>query len=146
MPLTFLPVTPDLEFDCSNYDAVAQVMMDAIESTLALNNSVPWTGYLAQTEGRDVVGICAFKGAPDANREVELAWFTFPGYERRGHGARMAQHLVDLATQIDPGVRLVALTEPEQGPSTKICERVGFTCEGVVEVPDEDGPVWRWTR
>lgn len=145
MPLTFLPVTPELEFDCSNYDAVSQVMMDAIESTLALNNPLPWTGYLAQTAERDIVGICAFKGAPDENREVELAWFTFPGYERRGHGTGMAKYLVGLATESGPGVRLIAITEPEAGPSAKICERVGFTCEGVVELPD-DGPVWRWAK
>jgi RimJ/RimL family protein N-acetyltransferase len=145
MSLTFLPVTPELEFDCSNYDAVSQVMMDAIESTLALGNSLPWSGYLAQTEERSVVGICAFKGAPDENREVELAWFTFPGYECRGHGTEMANHLVSVAAGADPGVRMVAITEPEAGPSAKICERVGFTCEGVVDLPDE-GPVWRWTK
>lgn len=145
MPLTYLPITPELEFDCTNYAAVSQVMMDAIESTLALNNTLPWSGYLAQTSDRDVVGICAFKAAPDANREVELAWFTFPGYERRGHGTDMAKHLVTLATQSDPEVRLIAITEPEAGPSAKICERVGFTCEGVVDLPDE-GPVWRWTK
>ncbi len=145
MPLTFLPITPELEFDCSNYEAVSQVMMDAIESTLALNNTLPWAGYLAQTASRDVVGICAFKGAPDVNREVELAWFTFPGYERRGHGTEMANHLVNLAAQSAPGVRLVAITEPEAGPSAKICERVGFACEGIIELPD-DGPVWRWTK
>jgi len=145
MPLTYLPITPELEFDCSNYETVSQVMMDAIESTLALNNALPWSGYLAQTPGRDIVGICAFKGAPDENREVELAWFTFPGYERRGHGTDMAKHLVSLALQSDAGVRLIAITEPEAGPSAKICERVGFTCEGVVDLPD-DGPVWRWTK
>ncbi len=145
MPLTFLPITQDLEFDCSNYDAVAQVMMDAIESTLALGNTLPWSGYLAQTPDRDVVGICAFKGAPDENREVELAWFTFPGYEGRGHGTSMANFLVGVAAEQDPSVSLIAITEPEPGPSAKICERVGFTCEGVVELPD-DGPVWRWRR
>lgn len=145
MNLTFLPITPDLEFDCSNYDAVSQIMMDAIQSTLAQNNTLPWAGYLAQTAERNIVGICAFKGAPDANREVELAWFTFPGYERRGHGTNMARYLVDVATGADPAVRLVAITEPEAGPSAKICERVGFACEGVVELPDE-GPVWRWRR
>jgi RimJ/RimL family protein N-acetyltransferase len=57
----------------------------------------------------------------------------------------MAKHLVSLALQSDAGVRLIAITEPEAGPSAKICERVGFTCEGVVELPDE-GPVWRWTK
>jgi [ribosomal protein S5]-alanine N-acetyltransferase len=145
MSLRYLPITPELEFDCSNYEAVSQVMMDAIESTLALNATLPWSGYLAQTSDMDIVGICAFKGAPDENREVELAWFTFPGYERRGHGTSMARYLVGLATESGPGVRLIAITEAEAGPSSKICERVGFTCEGVVELPD-DGPVWRWTK
>ena len=131
--------------DSSEISPAMRLTYLPIESTLALNNALPWSGYLAQTPGRDIVGICAFKGAPDESREVELAWFTFPGYERRGHGTDMAKHLVSLALQSDAGVRLIAITEPEAGPSAKICERVGFTCEGVVELPDE-GPVWRWTK
>jgi ribosomal-protein-alanine N-acetyltransferase len=145
MQLTFLPITPDLEFDCTNYDTVAEVLMDAIHSTLALKNEPPWSGYLAQTPQRDIVGICAFKGAPDQNREVELAWFTFPGYERQGHGTNMANFLVSVAVESAAGVRLIAITEPEPGASATICERAGFTCEGLVELPD-DGPVWRWRK
>lgn len=143
--MTLLPITPDLEFDCSNYAAVSGVMMEVIEASLAMANTPPWCGYLAVTEDNTVVGTCAFKGPPDERGEVELAWFTFPGYEGRGHGTSMANHLVSLAAVSDPGARLVALTEPEPGPSAKICERAGFTCEGVVELPD-DGPVWRWRR
>ena len=143
MPLTFLPITNELEFDCSNYEAVSEVLMPAIESTLAQENPAPWIGYLALTADEEVVGIGAFKSAPDENREVELAWFTFPPYEHRGHGTAIARHLVDLAHSQDPELQLIAITEPADGPSTRICARCGFTCEGEIILPD-DGPVWRW--
>lgn len=146
MNLIFLPVTSDMEFDCSNYEAVSGVMMDAIESTLALQNPPPWSGYLAVTEKKEVVGICAFKEAPNEQGEVELAWFTFPPYERRGHGTRMAAELVRIATEGPYQVtRLVAHTEPAHNASTRICEKNGFALQGQVELPD-DGPVWLWTR
>ncbi|WP_193214076.1 GNAT family N-acetyltransferase [Luteolibacter marinus] len=143
--LTFLPITPELEFDCTNYEAVAEVMMDALRATLAYDNPPPWTGYLAFTADKQAVGIGAFKSPPDEQGEVELAWFTFPPYEHQGHGTRIARHLVELATAQEPAPVLIAHTEPAEGPSAKICTRLGFTCEGQLELPD-DGPVWRWRR
>ena len=38
MSLTFLPITPELEFDCSNYEAISGLLMEVVESTLALGN------------------------------------------------------------------------------------------------------------
>lgn len=146
MSLTFLPVTADMEFDCTNYEAVSAVMMEAIEMTLAMGNPQPWSGYLAMTTNREVVGICAFKNPPDENREAELAWFTFPAYEKRGYGTRMAAHLVEVAAGRSAEVaRLIAHTEPERNASAKICERNAFELLGEIEDPD-DGPVWRWSR
>jgi RimJ/RimL family protein N-acetyltransferase len=55
----------------------------------------PWGSYLA-LEDEDVVGICAFKAAPDAAGEVELAYMTFPAFERRGHATAMAARLATL--------------------------------------------------
>lgn len=119
--------------------------MEVIETTLAQGTVPPWCGYLALTGDREVVGTCAFKGPPDERGEVELAWFTFPPYERRGHGTRMARMLVELADGKGGGATLVAHTAPERDASTRICEHAGFTWVGEVELPD-DGPVWRWKR
>lgn len=143
--LTFLPISHELEFDCTNYDAVSEVLMPVIEATLDRNNVQPWSGYLALTKDEEVVGICAFKSPPDENDQIELAWFTFPPYENQGHGTRMARYLVESANQLSPASTLIAHTEPEVGPSSKICERIGFTNQGQVDLPEE-GPVWRWQK
>ncbi len=143
--MTLLPITPELEFDCSNYDTISGILMEVIESTLERGTAPPWCGYLAQTIDKEVIGTCAFRGPPDERGEVELAWFTFPHYEGRGHGTRMARLLVELAEGTGEPVVLVAHTLPERSASTRICEHAGFTCEGEVQHPDE-GPLWRWRR
>lgn len=106
--------------------------------------TVPWGGYLAvDLVTRVVVGTCAFKGPPDPQGEVELAYFTFPTHEGRGYGTAMAAALRDRAAA-SPEVRCVrAHTLPERNASTRILERLGFRWAGEVVDP-EDGPVWRW--
>jgi RimJ/RimL family protein N-acetyltransferase len=102
----------------------------------------PWIAYLACTEGQ-VVGTCAFK-APPAGGEVEIAYFTFPGQEGRGHGRAMAGALTELAFRggID---RVVAHTLPQPGASAAILRRLGFVRDGIGR-DDEAGETWRWVR
>ena len=143
--MTLLPITPELEFDCSNYDTVSGLLMEVIESTLERGSEPPWCGYLALTQDEEVVGTCAFKGPPDEHGEVELAWFTFPHYENRGIGTRMAKLLVELAETNGDGAILIAHTLPEKNAATRICEHAGFSFDGEIDLPD-DGRVWRWRR
>jgi len=103
----------------------------------------PWIGYLARDPASNaVVGACSFVGAP-RDGEVEIAYFTFPGAEGRGWGAGMAAALVALAWSEPEVVRLIAHTLPEEGPSTKILSRLGFSPVGESTDP-EAGPVWKW--
>ena len=107
----------------------------------------PWGGYLA-LEGpmRRVVGACGFKGGPDAEGAVEIAYFTFPGEEGRGVAAAMAAALVRVASAGGPNVAVVrAHTLPERNASCRVLEKVEFHHAGNVIDP-EDGPVWRWER
>ena len=48
----------------------------------------PWVGYLA-VEGGNCVGGCGFTSPPAAG-VVEIAYFTYPDFERRGIATRMA--------------------------------------------------------
>ena len=146
MSLIYLPVSADLEFDCSNYETVSSYLMEAIETTLAMGNPHPWSGYLGITKAEVVVGICAFKSAPNENGEVELAWFTFPPYEHRGYGTQMAAELVRIAQGYPDQVsRLIAHTEPARKASARICEKLGFTLQGEYDHPT-DGTIWYWTK
>lgn len=101
----------------------------------------PWIGYLAVEENQ-CVGTCAFKSPPSDGR-VEIAYFTFPGYEGKGVGGRMATALVKRARATDSSIILFAQTLPRENPSTKILKRLGFAWDREVEHPD-DGKVWEW--
>jgi ribosomal-protein-alanine N-acetyltransferase len=104
----------------------------------------PWGGYLTiDPVSQTVVGTCAFKGPPDREGMVEIAYFTFPAYEGQGYATAMGSALRALAAG-DPLVRIVrAHTLPQRNASCRVLEKLGFSRTGEVVDP-EDGPVWRW--
>lgn len=103
----------------------------------------PWGSYVAH-EGDTPVGMCAFKAAPDAAGAVEIAYMTFPAFERRGHAAAMAGALTAMAFEAGAPL-VVAHTLPEENASTRALRRNLFVHAGETIDP-EDGLVWRWER
>ena len=107
-----------------------------------------WTGdptitftTVWQRDG-ETIGTCAFKSAPDVAGAVEIAYMTFPAFERRGHATAMAAALVEIARAA--GVPLaLAHTLPEENASNRALRRNGFVFAGAVNDP-EDGLIWRW--
>ena len=100
-------------------------------------------GYLAISEDGYVVGTGGFKAGPSSTGAIEIAYFTFPPYEGRGHATGVARELVRIA-MASPSTRCVlAHTLPERNASTRILEKVGMRFCGEVEDPD-DGTVWKW--
>ncbi|HKW46109.1 MAG TPA: GNAT family N-acetyltransferase [Gemmatimonadaceae bacterium] len=106
----------------------------------------PWThgfGIVERASGA-IVGGCAYKGPPDADGVVEIAYGVNQDYRGRGYAKEAAAALVKYATE--EGVRLVrAHTRPENDASARVLESCGFDCVGEVMDP-EDGLVWRWER
>jgi ribosomal-protein-alanine N-acetyltransferase len=91
------------------------------------------------------VGNAGFKGPPDAEGMVEIAYATEPEFQGRGYATEAAAALVALALD-DARVRLTrAHTLPEPNASTRVLTKCGFTFVGEVIDP-EDGRVWRWER
>jgi RimJ/RimL family protein N-acetyltransferase len=88
------------------------------------------------------VGTCAFKGPP-ADGQVEIAYFTYPGFEGRGIATLAAARLVELALSAHPSLQVVAQTLPQENASTSILRSLGFKLGGAVYHP-EDGTVWNW--
>ena len=105
----------------------------------------PWLCYLAEEQGI-WIGTCGFAGPPSGG-EVEIAYFTFPGQEGSGVATRMATALIGLTGPAVSlrGLSFVAHTLPEEGASTSILRRLGFSLLGPVDHP-EDGTVWKWRR
>jgi RimJ/RimL family protein N-acetyltransferase len=117
----------------------------ALRATAQLYDAVgfrePWVGYLA-AEGGHAVGTCSFKAPPSAGR-VEIAYFTFPGFEGRGIATAMAQRLTDLALDAEPGITVAAQTLPAPNASNAILRKLGFRLVGTA-VDDEAGEAWEW--
>jgi RimJ/RimL family protein N-acetyltransferase len=101
----------------------------------------PWIGYYASLDG-ELVGSAGFKGKP-VEGKVELAYGTFPSFQRKGIGAAICKALVTLAQNTDPSVRITARTLPTENYSTRILKKNSFVCLGEVIDPD-DGEVWEW--
>jgi len=104
----------------------------------------PWIGYLAfDKPSRTIVGTCAFKGNPNQEKTVEIAYFTFPDHEGKGYATSMARALIQIALSHPEAPHIIAHTLPQSNASSKVLQNVGMQFVGDVIDP-EDGPVWRW--
>jgi RimJ/RimL family protein N-acetyltransferase len=115
--------------------------MSALKLEQMKPGGTPWGGYAAWVEGVQI-GECAFKSAPLSGR-VEIAYHTFDRFERRGFGTEMARALVAIARAAQPSLVVIAQTLCETNASTKILTKIGFTCQGTIQHP-EDGEVLEW--
>ena len=107
----------------------------------------PWEHgfFLIERARREVIGTAGFKGPPDADGTVEIAYGVVPSVEGRGYATEAAGALVRFAAA-DERVRLIrAHTLPHLNASTRVLRKCGFVHIGEV-VDSEDGPVWRWER
>lgn len=102
---------------------------------------LPWIGYLVLQDG-NIVGTCAFTVPPRRDR-VEIAYFTFPQFERRGIATAMAHELIVIARSTVPAILVIAHTLPQRNALNAILEKLGFKFSSTIDHP-EDGKVWEW--
>lgn len=109
------------------------------------NTADPWVhGFAVVHRASDsVIGSTGFKGPPDAEGVVEIAYGIAPAYQGRGYATEAAAALVAFAFN-RAQVKLVrAHTLPTNTASIRVLAKCGFTHTGEVVDP-EDGLVWRW--
>jgi len=118
-----------------------------LASLRTLQHSDPWQlGFaVVHRESRCVIGSAGFKGAPDAEGIVEVAYGIVPSFEGRGYATQAASGLVTYAFESGLVQIVRAHTLPTPNASTKVLTKCGFKFTGDVVDPD-DGPVWRWER
>ena len=107
----------------------------------------PWTlGFaVVHREDERVIGSAAFKGAPDEDGVVEIAYGIAPSYEGHGYATEAAKALVAFALERVDVTSIRAHTKPENDASGRVLAKTGFHQVGEVVDP-EDGVVWRWER
>lgn len=147
-PMQLVPIE-DTDAALSPAITVGSVAAEVVAATVALYSrrgyEPPWIGYLA-LKGSEFIGACGFAGPPKCG-EAEIAYFTFPGNEGRGVATEMARELLRISRNAAShgSIRFIAHTLPEEGASTTVLRRLGFSLEGEVVLP-EDGTVWKWSE
>jgi RimJ/RimL family protein N-acetyltransferase len=143
--MNLIPIPQDGKVSLSDM-TLPEVATSVVASTVQLYERrgyvEPWVGYLA-IEGGACVGACGF-ASPPVGQVVEIAYFTFPDFERRGIATRMAQHLISIAQERDPQVKIIAHTLTVENASNHILKKLGFAFTGTIDHP-EDGKIWKWS-
>jgi RimJ/RimL family protein N-acetyltransferase len=101
--------------------------------------------FVVHRETGTVIGSAGFKGPPDADGSVEIAYGIVPGFEGKGYATEAAAALVAFAFASEQVQVVRARTSPTANASTRVLTKCGFRCTGTVVDP-EDGPVWQWER
>lgn len=126
-------------------DARKEVSPAWLERVAATTTVDPWVlGFTLIDRSTDgVIGSCGFKGPPDEDGVVEIAYGVAPGQQNRGFATEAAAALVAFAFS-SVEVRIVrAHTLEGESASTRVLAKCGFQPAGQV-VDVEDGLVWRW--
>lgn len=112
-----------------------------------LDRADPWIlGFaLVHRETGSVIGSAGFKGPPDDDGIVEVAYGIVPAFQGFGYATEATTALVAYARASGLVERVRAHTLPTANASTRVLTKCGFTNVGNVIDP-EDGPVWRWER
>ena len=123
---------------------VSPAWLEALRTAVTAD---PWEHGFAVVElaSKSVIGSVGFKGPPDGDGIVEIAYGIAPGYQGKGYATEAAAAGVAFAFN-SSAVRLVrAHTLPTPNASTRVLSKCGFEKTGEVVDP-EDGLVWRWER
>jgi RimJ/RimL family protein N-acetyltransferase len=98
----------------------------------------PWSlRAIVLREGATMIGYVNFHGPPGVNdtatpNAVELGWTVFPKYRRRGYATETARALLDWAATEHGIHRFVSSTTPDNAPSLRVHDKLGFTRTGQV--------------
>lgn len=128
-----------------NAEDRAQVSPVWLERALAASEPDPWIhGFtVLLRDGGIEIGSAGFKGPPDEDGMVEIAYGIAPEHQSRGYATEAAEALTAFALRA-AGVKVVrAHTLPVKNASSRVLEKCGFRLVGEVIDP-EDGLVHRW--
>jgi [ribosomal protein S5]-alanine N-acetyltransferase len=142
-----LKTPEEVRADIETMDAAdkAQLSADWLARLHASTSPDPWVhGFsMVHLDTGVTVGQCGFKGPPDSDGMVEIAYGVASSQESKGYATEAARALVAYALSIDQ-VRLVrAHTLPASNASGRVLAKCGFQFVGEINDP-EDGLVWRF--
>jgi RimJ/RimL family protein N-acetyltransferase len=125
----------------------AHVSADWLARVHASAPEDPWVhGFSLVRRGSGAaIGRCGFKGPPDADGVVEIAYGVDPDHREKGYATEAVEALVNFVFGSARVLVVRAHTLPEANASTRVLTKCGFRYIGEVIDP-EDGLVWRWEK
>jgi RimJ/RimL family protein N-acetyltransferase len=126
-------------------DDRAEVSSDWLAKLEQAEHASPWIHGFAVRQRRDgdEVGRCGFKGPPDADGVVEIAYGIAPDHQGKGYATEVVVALAESVLKSELASTVRAHTLPSESASTSVLRKCGYQFVGEVDDP-EDGPVWRW--
>jgi RimJ/RimL family protein N-acetyltransferase len=112
---------------------------EKVRQSLQKELAVPETYTLwpvVEKAGGAVIGHCGLlEKEQDGRKDIELVYVIASGRQRRGYGFEAAQAIADYGFRRMNLGRLIALIEPENRPSQRLAEKLGFTAGPTVVRP-----------
>jgi RimJ/RimL family protein N-acetyltransferase len=96
----------------------------------------PWSARaMVRRADRAMVGYINFHGPPGVNDieapgAAELGWSVFPSERRQGYATEAARRLIDWARDEHGVRRFISSTTPDNAPSLRVHEKLGFRRTG----------------
>ncbi len=104
-----------------------------------------YAGMWAVVAGGEIVGLCSYNDAPQANGDVEIGYGVAESRRRRGHASAAVALLLEEASR-DPRIRaVVAATGLDNVASQRVLERNAFVRVGR-RTDSQDGELILWRR
>jgi ribosomal-protein-alanine N-acetyltransferase len=97
---------------------------------------LPWSvRAIVRRDDRVMIGFVNFHGPPGVNDieaadAAELGWTVFPEHRRHGYATETARQLMDWARNEHGVRRFISSTTPENVPSLRVHEKLGFRRTG----------------
>jgi [ribosomal protein S5]-alanine N-acetyltransferase len=123
----------------------AQLSADWLARLSASTAPDPWVhGFsMVHLETGVTIGQCGFKGPPNPDGVVEIAYDVASDQESKGYATEAARALVAYAFSVDQVKLVRAHTLPKSSASQRVLTKCGFQFVGEITDP-EDGLVWRF--
>lgn len=94
---------------------------------------------LAQSD--EVIGRMYFHSKAELNGEVEIGYGMQEEYRNFGYATEAARAVIPVAFEVSGRDVLVAIVKPDNIPSRRVVEKLGFKKHGVRRVEDEKGKI-----
>ena len=117
---------------------------DALEHIRWINNNgydnrLVYNFFIALKDSNEFFGRVYLHSKPELNREIEIGYGISEKHRNKGYATEAGKAIIQFAFENVGLDVIVAIVKPENIPSRRVIEKLGFTFHSVRNVPDENG-------